>query len=312
MFARPPGTSQKAACYSHIAIRGKRRNTPSCKSVYGVDLAQPDTIPASFISQFQRSVDDAQEKGAPIPSLPSISTQTLNTVIRLTGENALRASHLTDRTKSFSKMVAAFECFTAPLSSMRRPDEAFGYGDEDDDDPYVPTVTLLDGTIFPARPSTPEPNSQTFDYLLAYSCQTDHRLLAKNYLKLAFEQERVQSRSFRETVAKLLHPFRTARPKPLNSAELSVLLQQDVPLPRVQTNQHMFKVMVHLAKRKHDVQMLMWILNLERSVVIHKEQSLRALVKMATWIKDRCATLSASNQAAVTGRCYLISMERLC
>src|SRR5260221_3561611 len=57
------------------------------KSVYGVDLAQPDTIPASFISQFQRSVDDAQEKGAPIPSLPSISTQTLNTVIRLTGEN---------------------------------------------------------------------------------------------------------------------------------------------------------------------------------------------------------------------------------
>jgi len=76
------------------------------------------------------------------------------------------------------------------------------------------------------------------------------------------------------------------------------LLQQDVPLPRVQTNQHMFKVMVHMAKRKHDVQMLMWILNLERSVVIHKEQSLRALVKMATWIKDRSKALSPSGRAA--------------
>ncbi|KAF8341997.1 uncharacterized protein EI90DRAFT_3031798 [Cantharellus anzutake] len=265
------------------------------KSVYGVDLAQPDTVPTDFLHQFQYSVEDARRTNHPIPSLPSISTQTLNTVIKLTGEHGVRAAIPAVRNQSYTKMIAAFECLTAPLPSMRNPDEAFGYDVGDDDEPYVPTLTFPDGTIFPGRLSTPAPNSQTFDFLLTYLCQADYKILAKHYLKVTYEQERTQSRSFRETIGKLLHPFRTENPKPLTESDFATLVQQHVLSPRIQTNRHMFKVMVHMAKRKGDLQMLMWILNLERSSVIHKEQSLKALVKMATWIKDSGKMFGTTN-----------------
>ncbi|KAF8592490.1 hypothetical protein K439DRAFT_1235113, partial [Ramaria rubella] len=147
---------------------------------YGIDLAYPDRLPL-----------DVQGSGVllGVPNSPEFknfkllpfSTAALNTLIDMLGS-----------TKQISRMVSAYEVLTAPLpTSMPNSSSSGQWLDEDDEDePTFAQSSSSDPTPLYKFPSA-NPNTTTFKLLIRYTSKAKHAVLARHYVVLAMERDRM-------------------------------------------------------------------------------------------------------------------------
>ncbi|KAF9516187.1 hypothetical protein BS47DRAFT_1484090 [Hydnum rufescens UP504] len=222
------------------------------ESVYGVDLDQPDSVPASFLTKYQQHVASGAN-----PTVPHVSTATLNTIIRLLGDA---------REPSLSKIVSAFETLTAPLPEIRTPAQAYGYADADDDDPYLAPPSS-DITLPQRQPA--QPNSQTYTYLIQYAAKMGNKILARHFLHLALQDEKDQSERLRLQIVEIL---RGPRETGIDITPETAELIRALPHPTVSVNVTMFKIIYRLADDWTDVGLMAWLQYHERSSIRTKQK----------------------------------------
>jgi hypothetical protein len=239
-------------------------------AVHGIDVQQPDAVPSQFVNQFlavsgreRRSL--ASEVLQTERELPSVSTATLNTLVRVLGSGPNR---------SLAAMIGAFESLTSPMPPLRPKREAYGYEDGvDDDEPhYVPPAPLR-------RTQPSRPNTQTYTYLIQNCIAMRNKTLAKHYLDQAISEERAQEQAIRARVRHIMY-------NPVDGsvqfrAESIARMRREVPRATVGVNAFMFKALYRYADEWGDAALMRWVNERELSVIREKQRSVRLLTALS-------------------------------
>ncbi|KAF8322029.1 hypothetical protein DL93DRAFT_2162882 [Clavulina sp. PMI_390] len=246
-------------------------------ALHGVDVSQPDVIPPQFVKHYleliqkdaTRTFTSNDPRRDPY-SLPPISTATLNTIVKTLGSPT---------NGSLTAMIGAFESLTSPLPPLRVKHEAYGYEDGlDDDEPHYVTPTPTSNTLHRSEPA--QPNTQTFTYLIQYSAKLGSKVLAQNYLSRAIETEKAQEQAIATRIRDILYDGGASR-TPVITLDTLRRLRHEVPRATVGVNIHMFKAIYRIADRKHDLQLMRWLLARQREVLEVKKRAILMISGMS-------------------------------
>ena len=252
------------------AVSSRQSFDSMVAAVHGIDVTQPDSVPPQFANQFLAVSEGGRRSLAPEVlqterEFPSISTATLNTLVRVLGSGP---------NSSLAAMIGTFESLTYPLPPLRPKREAYGYEDGvDDDEPhYVPPARLR-------RTQPTRPNTQTYSYLIQNCIAMRNKTLAKHYLDQAIGDERAQEQAIRARVRNIMYD--PADGSVQITAENMARMRSEVPRANVGVNASMFKALYRYADEWGDGALVRWVNRRELAVIREKQRSVRLLAAIS-------------------------------